>query len=474
MNQRSLSIARSLTLKYALTLGLLAGLALANYLILGIQITAGRSVAEAANLSGRQRTLLQRSALLAQELAFASGTAERDKLRKELLATVEPMEQTHHGLIRRDSIVPAPKSVEEVYFNSPWLLDTEMRNFVAQLRSLVETPDNQLGPTSPQVRYLRDTAANRRLAEGLDAVMSAYQQEAEAKTDRLQNLAVWSLGSTVAVLAISGWFVFRPMVHRVKTDMDALGELNETLERRVAERTALAEQRAEKLVQAERLAAIGQMVAGVAHESRNALQQIQACCGMLGWKIQGDSQIEELVRDVEKAQKRLQRLFDDLRGYAAPMKLERSPRDLREILAEAWDALEHERNGRRASLRQEILTADTGCVVDPLRLEEVFRNILENSLAACPGEVVISARLTDSAMGGRQALEAAIHDNGPGLTGEQREKIFQPFYSTKSRGSGLGMAIARRIVEAHGGRIAVGNTDGCGTEILVLIPRGER
>jgi signal transduction histidine kinase len=473
MNERSNAIARNLTLKYALTLGLLAGLALANYLILKSQITASRLVAEVVDLSGRQRALLQRSALLAQELALVEGAGRRKKLRGQLLSTVEPMAHTHHALIRKDSAVPAPQSVRQIYFDSPWLLDTEMRNFVAQFRTLVEIPDAELGPDNPHVRYLREAAAGRRLTEALDAVVSAYQREAAAKTDRLEGLAVWSLGSTVAVLAISGWFVFRPMVRRVKSDMVALAQLNDTLERRVSERSALAEQRAEALLQSERLAAIGQMVAGVAHESRNALQQIQACCGMLGWKLDG-GEAAGLVRDVERAQQRLERLFDDLRGYAAPLKLEASRCDVREVFAEAWRALECQRDGRDVALRQESLAGDTRCMLDPLRLEQVFRNILDNALAACSDPAVIGVRFAEAALDGKEMLEITIRDNGPGLSEEERQKIFQPFYSTKSRGSGLGMAITRRIVEAHGGRITVANPGDRGTEILMAIPRGQR
>jgi two-component system, LuxR family, sensor kinase FixL len=74
----------------------------------------------------------------------------------------------------------------------------------------------------------------------------------------------------------------------------------------------------------------------------------------------------------------------------------------------------------------------------------------------------------------QEAVQVSIRDNGPGLNPEQRERIFQPFYTTKSRGSGLGMAITKRIVEAHGGRIAVGAADTPGTEILVTLPRGTR
>jgi signal transduction histidine kinase len=97
-------------------------------------------------------------------------------------------------------------------------------------------------------------------------------------------------------------------------------------------------------------------------------------------------------------------------------------------------------------------------VVDLFRLEQVFRNILDNALAACPDPVRISLTASVTQLHGREALVIFIGDNGPGIARELREKVFEPFYTTKARGTGLGMAIARRIVEAHGGQITVCDT----------------
>ena len=73
---------------------------------------------------------------------------------------------------------------------------------------------------------------------------------------------------------------------------------------------------------------------------------------------------------------------------------------------------------------------------------------------------------------GHPALRVAVRDNGPGLDPEQKQRIFEPFYTTKTKGTGLGMAIAKRIVEAHGGQIAVGEAGGPGAEIILTLPRG--
>lgn len=584
MNDRIHAIALRLTVKFVLTLALLGGLALGNYLILRSQIAAGRPVAEALNLSGNQRALLQRSALVAQQLVTSPGEAERTEYRAKLLEMAQSIEAAHFDLVRKYSPIPPPEGVKAVYSDAPWMLDMATGAYIVELRTLATAPDRELDEENPEARAIRETAASGRLSQGLDAVVAAYQREAEEKADRLQGLAAWSFGITLAVLAITGWLVFRPMVRQVREDVRELAELSEELERRVAERTALyqslvdnlplyvlrkdlegrftfvnnlmcqllrkpadevlgrtdldfyparlaekyrrddgrvvrsgevlqeveehrtpdgkalfveilkapvrdGEQRItgtetvfmdvtarmeaeRKLVHSERLAAIGQMVAGVAHESRNALQQIQACCGLLKWRLDGDAEARDLLADLQKAQDRLHRLFEDLRGYAAPLAPQRRRRDVREIVADSWNALGPLRQGREVSLRETQFADDPHCEVDCLQIEQVFRNVLENALAACADPVVIELGYSAAEIEGRAALRVALRDNGPGLSDEQREKIFQPFYTTKSHGSGLGMAIATRIVEAHGGRISAGPAEAGGTEIVIVLPRG--
>jgi two-component system sensor kinase FixL len=100
----------------------------------------------------------------------------------------------------------------------------------------------------------------------------------------------------------------------------------------------------------------------------------------------------------------------------------------------------------------------------------VFRNLLDNSFAACAGTVKMTVACQDADLSGRPALRVSVRDNGPGLSQEQRERLFEPFFTTKARGTGLGTTIAKRIIEAHGGRIAAGEA-APGTEILFWLPR---
>jgi signal transduction histidine kinase len=227
----------------------------------------------------------------------------------------------------------------------------------------------------------------------------------------------------------------------------------------------------ERLLQTERLAAIGQMVTGLAHESGNALARSQVCLEMLALEVPDRPEALDLVKRAQVAQNHLQQLYDEVRGYAAPIKLERERTSLPVIWRQAWSTLELPRQGRDVRLREELGDFNPVCAVDPFRLQQVFRNILENSLAACKDPVDIVISCSEVQLLGRSAIRISVSDNGPGLSPEQQQRIFEPFFTTKTKGTGLGMAIAMRILEAHGGRINAANGTKRGAEIVLTLPR---
>jgi PAS domain S-box-containing protein len=226
----------------------------------------------------------------------------------------------------------------------------------------------------------------------------------------------------------------------------------------------------EQALQSERLAAIGQMITGLAHESGNALARSQACLEMLSFEVEDHPKALNLITRVQTAQDHLRQLYDEVRNYAAPLKLHLEPWNLALIWRQAWENLHLARQARKATLLEEADGLDLRCPVDQFRLGQVFRNILENALAACHEPVEINVVCTAAEIDGSPAVRIAFRDNGPGLNAEQRQHIFDPFFTTKTKGTGLGMAIAKRIVEAHGGQIAVGGGVAGGAEIIVTIP----
>jgi PAS domain S-box-containing protein len=223
------------------------------------------------------------------------------------------------------------------------------------------------------------------------------------------------------------------------------------------------------LIQNERLAAIGQMVTGLAHESRNALQRSRACLDVLELDAADHPDQLELLRRTQHALDELQRLYEEVRSYAAPMKLDCMDCDMGELLQETWNDLHSERLGRGVEIRIECQAETPCCHCDPARIKQVIRNILENAVYVAPSksEIVCTCDVVEHR--GASCLRLSIHDHGPGLNSEQLQNIFEPFYTTKTKGTGLGMAISRRIIEAHGGEIRVGVATP-GTEIVVTLP----
>ncbi len=226
----------------------------------------------------------------------------------------------------------------------------------------------------------------------------------------------------------------------------------------------------QKLLRSERLAGIGQMITGIAHESRNALQRIQSCTEMLELEVENNPEAQRLVQRLQEAQDNLLRLFDEVRNFAAPIQLHMEPCRLSSLWHEAWNQLEKSRAGRDAGLSEKYPNDHPLLALDRFRIVQVFRNLFENSLAASSDPVRVEIRCEHVQLQDRPFTQICVRDNGPGLTPLAKQSVFEPFFTTKTKGTGLGMAIARRIVEAHGGSIVVGAGQHVGAEFIITLP----
>ncbi|MDA0658724.1 MAG: PAS domain-containing sensor histidine kinase [Planctomycetota bacterium] len=224
----------------------------------------------------------------------------------------------------------------------------------------------------------------------------------------------------------------------------------------------------QRALQSERLATIGQTMAALAHESRNALQRIQAGVELLELDLGTNSQGLDDLRRIEKAAIDLRGLLEEVRSYAAPIQLDRAECSLGTVWRRAWESLEPERKSRDAKLieKQRHKSSTDIASVDATRLQQVFRNLFENSLAVTPDPVRID--IACRTVGHQIVLQ--IRDNGPGISAEQQPHLFQPFYTTRPSGTGLGLAIAQRIVEAHEGSIVCVPHPASGAEFEIVLP----
>jgi len=231
----------------------------------------------------------------------------------------------------------------------------------------------------------------------------------------------------------------------------------------------------QKLIQSERLAAIGQMVTGLAHESRNALQRSRACLDMLSLDLESAPEQHDLVRRSRSALVELQTLYEEVRNYAAPIILERSKQNIERLCNEVWGNLADQWRSLRVQLVMRCQPCpDVNC--DKHRIGQVIRNLFENSLSVAPvdSKIYVDCWLIASAKKAEPRIEIRVSDQGPGLDSTQKARIFEPFYTTKTKGTGLGMAICQRIVEAHNGRIFVvesnNGDEAMGATIVLELP----
>ncbi|WP_164102791.1 hybrid sensor histidine kinase/response regulator [Candidatus Laterigemmans baculatus] len=226
----------------------------------------------------------------------------------------------------------------------------------------------------------------------------------------------------------------------------------------------------QRLLQTERLAAIGETIAGLAHESRNALQRSRACLELLSLEVEKQPDAIDLVGRVLKAQDRLQELYEEVREYAAPIKLNVQTVDLRQVWRTSWNHVVETHPQKSVELAEHGMSDGFHCPGDRRRLEQIFLNIFENAHQVSSAGGVIRLHGSPATIGDRPGVAISICDEGPGMNREQRERIFEAFFTTKTKGTGLGMAIVKRLVLAHGGHVHVADRDGPGAEIVIVLP----
>ncbi len=238
-----------------------------------------------------------------------------------------------------------------------------------------------------------------------------------------------------------------------------------------------------ELRRVERLASLGELSAGMAHEIRNPLAGIEATAELLGKRMPEADPGRDLVAMIIDEVRRLNRLIEDLLRFARPGAPQFVPQPIGEILDRCLALLARSAQAKRLSVAR-ALGADLPAVfVDPSQMTQVFLNVIKNAIEASPsaGVLTLGAELAaedgcDGAAGpGGPArpsyvLRVRIADRGPGIPAENLERIWDPFFTTKSTGTGLGLPICQRIVADHRGRITIASEPGKGTEVVVLLP----
>ncbi len=261
---------------------------------------------------------------------------------------------------------------------------------------------------------------------------------------------------------------------------DVTDRLKGAHERLCEEVTRLREELRQKnaeLRRRERLAALGEMAAGLAHEIRNPLGGIALSASKLEKDLAPRPKSRAAAVRISQGVRSLEKLVSQILDFAQDYRLDRRPGRLGEVLSAVEDsvrpwAAEH---GVTVSIEPSALAVEAFC--DQYRLRQVLVNLVLNGIQSADrgGHVWVSAKPTDPAPDGEAAgtpggIEIEVRDDGPGIPADRLDRIFNPFFTTRSEGTGLGLAIVHGIVEAHGGTIRADNCPASGARFVVRLP----
>lgn len=233
----------------------------------------------------------------------------------------------------------------------------------------------------------------------------------------------------------------------------------------------------------ERLAEIGAMTGGLAHEIKNPLSTIGLNAQLLAEAIdelaigpEEKGRVGRRIASLRREVERLRGILTDFLRYAGNIKLERAPTDLNEVVRELIDFFHPQAESQGVRLRDNPFAEPLESQLDAGQFKQAVLNLMLNAVQAMASsdastarELILRTELTPSPEG-HDEIRLHVIDTGPGIPPEKADRIFEPYFTTKAGGTGLGLPTARRLIEAHDGRLEVHSEPGRGTDFTVVVP----
>jgi signal transduction histidine kinase len=230
----------------------------------------------------------------------------------------------------------------------------------------------------------------------------------------------------------------------------------------------------------DRLAALGEMAAAIAHEVKNPLAGIEVMAGILKRQLTESPDAQNILADIIKEAKMANVIVQEVLAFVRPIRLQVEDIAVADVIRDAMTMAESHSLKGKVDVRIDVPEALRPIQGDPHQLRQIFTNLLTNAFEAMNGSSGMVEIMATAIDGEDEPMPGAEHlgptilitisDNGPGIPPEVVDRIFSPFFTTKPQGSGLGLAIVRKIVDAHDGRIDVVERPGGGTVFRVTLP----
>ena len=466
--------------------------ALSNYFNLEEITTARKISAALINVSGRQRMLSQRTAFFCLRLVSSRQPAEREKLRADLLETIDLMEKSHRGLINTDSSInlsnPPSPAVKTMYFEAPLYLDKKVCEYIDRIQALVQIPDTELRADNPHLLYIVE-AASGELLEAFDAVVTQYQHESEIEQLEMDLKQVELYQESCAATAAS---------EAQAAELDrAICELKQTQS---------------QLLHSEKMSSLGELMASIVHEINNPVSFIYGNLSHAEVYTQDllhilrlyqehypnpSQEIQEQIEDVEldflledlpkvmsamqMGSDRIREIVKSMQNFSRTDNSNMTLCDLHNSIDSTMLILRNRLNAHKNRPNIEVVK-EYGKL--PLvecyagQLNQVFMNLISNAIDALdevaenrPDELFRISICTELA--GFDRVIVRIADSGSGMTPQVKERMFEQFFTTKKigKGTGLGLSIVYKIlVENHRGILRCESEPGKGTEFIIELP----
>lgn len=323
-------------------------------------------------------------------------------------------------------------------------------------------------------------ALNTKLNTSLEAESDAARREADVIRARARLAVIACFAFAIIAAAIVGFYLLRSISRPVAalrsgasrigagdltarigmTGNDELAELGQAFDQMASD---LGRHQTE-LLEAHRLASIGQVASGIAHELNNPLGVILGYVTLL----RRDRDRDEL-RIIEDETRQSQAIVAGLLELARPVRLDRTEVELADVVREASSRLED--SGRADGVTVHVANASCGRVnIDEGKIRQVIINLIGNAIDAARDPAAKSTAIDVTCKTREGRVHVDVLDRGPGISPEAKDRLFEPFFTTRARGHGLGLAIARTLARAHGGEIELAPRDGGGTRASLSLP----
>lgn len=449
------------------------------------------------NVAGRQRMLSQKLT----KAALALREENTEERRAELREAIGQWSRAHHGLQYGDEELSLPGT------ESPPIVAAfaELEPHFQNIRTAALDLDSLLGQGThshaPEVRRRVETIliSESEYLSIMDQIVGMYEAEAREQLRWLRLTGLAIAAGILLLLSGVGVGVLRPATNLLQRQFVAINDARVRLEERVRERTqqlseanaalsceiaeresaeARTRQLHDQLAHASRLNVIGHMATGLAHELNQPLgainNYVEGCQVLLDAEQIDHERIREAITRIGQSAMRAGKIVRHMRGFVQARPVERSRVDLNILVREVVELCQPDAIDAKVRIELNLCESAPSLQVDAIQIQQVLVNLIRNGLQAmreCPPGARSLIIQTDCVPEG---VRVEVTDTGPGFAPGSTESIFEPFFSTKSDGLGMGLSISRTIIQAHGGRLEGESRPKGGATLAFTLPHEGR